>query len=198
MTEGVTFEIFRMPDDEEAFYEDYPFLKQYRTAVEQRFRASSRRKEILSEKVLIEKLFPGKNVSLLHNDNGMPLLSNGMNVSISHTKNYIAMMVSEHYNVALDIEHISDRVQKVGKMYLREDEHFKEINEMLVAWCVKETMYKLYSSSKLSFDEIYIKPFTVSSEGVVYADNMRTEETVKLHFTVTPEYVLTTTSVLPE
>lgn len=196
MCGDVIFEIFRMPDAEDDFYTQYPYLIKYRKSVEEKYRASSRRKEILSEQILIEKLFPGQNVTLSHNDDGMPLLSNGMYVSISHTRNHIAMMVSKRSVVALDIEHISDRVRKVSRMYLRDDEKFSETEEMLVAWCVKETMYKLFSSQNLTFDEILVHPFNIQSKGTLQADNLRTSETVELNYEITTEYVLTTTSVL--
>ena len=192
MCGDVILEILRMPSAEEDLYVQYPYLEDYRDIVQSSYKASSRRMEILSEKVLLKKLFPDDNVILSHNGDGMPLLSNGMNISISHTKNHIAMILSEDKRVALDIEHISDRVKKVGRMYLRADEEFTEITEMLVAWCAKETMYKLYSSQNLSFEEIYIHPYNAANEGIIYADNLRTVETTELKYIVTEEYVLTT------
>ncbi len=195
MCGDIILEIFRMPETEDDFYNKYPFLSECREEVEHNYRALSRRKEILSEKILIEKIFPGKHVKLLHNDDGMPMLSNGLNVSISHTRNYIAMMVSEHHRVALDIEHISDRVKKVGRMYLREDEPFTGLNEMLVAWCAKETMYKLFSSQNLSFSEIRLLPFIVGDEGVVETENLRISQTIKLKYKITSEYIITTVCI---
>lgn len=190
--DDIILEIFNMPLAEEELYTMYPFLEEYRSYVESNYKASSRRKEILSEKVLLRKLFPSGNVVLKHNDDGMPMLSNDMNISISHTRNHIAMMLSKERRVALDIEHISDRVKKVARMYLREDETFTEVTDMLVAWCAKETMYKLYSSQNLSFEEIRLHPYHAEIEGTVNADNLRTGDTVRLLYQVTDEYVLTT------
>lgn len=190
MCDGVTLEIFRMFDSEDEFYLQYPFLCQYKKQLEEGYKASSRRKEILSEKILLEKLFPGLNVTLSHNSDGKPILSNGLNISISHTRNHIAMMVSKEHQVALDIEHISDRVKKVGRMYLRKDEPFTEVTEMLIAWCVKEAMYKLFSSQNLIFEEIRILPFKSSSEGTIKAENIRINQLVSLQYKVTSDYVL--------
>ena len=195
MRDDVILEIFRMPNGEDDLYTFYPFLHQYRNAVDEGYKALSRRKEILSEKILIEKIFPKQNVKLLHNDAGMPLLSNGVNVSISHTRNHIAMMVSKHHKVALDIEHINDRVKKVARMFLRNDETFTTIEEMLVVWCVKETMYKLFSSLNLTFDEIYVRPFKIMPQGTLMAENKRTDEIIVLNYEITAEYVITTAAI---
>ena len=184
-----------MPETEEDFFQEYPFLKPFRPEVDSKYKALSRRKEILSEKIILHKLFPNDDVVMSHNADGRPVLSNGMDISISHTRNYIAMMVSATRRVALDIEHISDRVKKVGRMYLRDDEHFTEISEMLVAWCVKETMYKLFSSQNLTFQEIHVHGFQLENGGIVLADNLRTGENVSLEYSITDEYVLTTTSL---
>ena len=191
MCDGITFEIFKMPLSEEDFYKEYPFLEQYRETVESGYKASSRRKEILSEKIMLRKLFPNEDVKLTHNEDGRPFLSNGMNVSISHTKNYLAIIVSRDKNVALDVEHVSDRVKRVGRMYLRKDENYTEINEMLVVWCVKETMYKLFSSQNLTFEEIHVHPFSAEDHGTVYADNLKSGDTVTLTYSVNDEYVIT-------
>ena len=191
MSADVMFEIFQMPSSENEFYIQYPFLEKYRTIVRD-YKAESRRKEILSEHILLNKFFPGEDVTLTHNADGMPILSNGMNISISHTRGFVALIVSKEKRVALDIEYINERVRRVGRMFLREDEPFTEIHDMLVAWCVKETMYKLYSSMKLSFEEIRVRPFSALPEGMVVADNLRTNETITLEYRVTDKYVLTT------
>ena len=191
MSADVMFEIFQMPSSENEFYIQYPFLEKYRTIVRD-YKAESRRKEILSEHILLNKFFPGEDVTLTHNADGMPILSNGMNISISHTRGFVALIVSKEKRVALDIEYINERVRRVGRMFLREDEPFTEIHDMLVVWCVKETMYKLYSSMKLSFEEIRVRPFSALPEGMVVADNLRTNETITLEYRVTDKYVLTT------
>lgn len=190
MSDDVKLEIFQMLSSENDFYIKYPFLDKYRPSVSV-YKAESRRKEILSERVLLNKFFPNEEVTLLHNADGKPLLSNGMNISISHTRGFIAMILSEEKQVALDIEYINERVKRVARMFLREDEPFTELNEMLVAWCVKETMYKLYSSMKLTFEEVRLRPFKCLHEGVVIAENIRNKETVTLNYRVTENYVIT-------
>ena len=189
-SDDVKLEIFQMLSSENDFYVKYPFLEKYRQSVSV-YKAESRRKEILSEYDLLNKFFPNENVTLLHNADGKPLLSNGINVSISHTRGFIAMILSGGKHVALDIEYINERVKRVARMFLREDEPFTELNEMLVAWCVKETMYKLYSSMKLTFEEVRLRPFKCLSEGRVIAENIRNNDTVTLYYRVTDNYVLT-------
>ncbi len=92
-----------------------------------------------------------------HNEDGKPIIE-GYHVSISHTLGYVAVILSREYEVGIDIEYISDRVSRISSRFLRVDEEFTNITDKLIAWCAKETMYKLFSSEHLALKDIKVDP----------------------------------------
>ena len=84
-----------------------------------------------------------------HNEDGKPMIE-GYHISISHTLGYVAVILSRDYEVGVDIEYVSDRVNRISSRFLRDDEVFPGTTDKLIAWCAKETMYKLFSSEHLA------------------------------------------------
>ncbi|MFC2759504.1 4'-phosphopantetheinyl transferase family protein [Hallella multisaccharivorax] len=80
-----------------------------------------RLQEILTEYLLLQKLTGQQGLVINHRPNGAPLV-NGYHVSITHTKGWAAMMLSEDHSVGIDIEYISDRVDRITSRFLRPDE----------------------------------------------------------------------------
>ena len=107
------------------------------------------------QRVLTEML--GYQPLVGHNEAGKPIIE-GYHVSISHTLGYVAVILSREYEVGIDIEYISDRVSRISSRFLRVDEEFTNITDKLIAWCAKETMYKLFSSEHLALKDIKVDP----------------------------------------
>ena len=82
----------------------------------------------------------------------------GYHISISHTLGYVAVILSRDYEVGVDIEYVSDRVNRISSRFLRDDEVFADTTDKLIAWCAKETMYKLFSSEYLALKDIKVDP----------------------------------------
>ena len=101
------------------------------------------------------------------------------------------MIISPDYEVAVDIEYTSDRVNRIAHKFIREDEQADTIDEKLIHWSAKETMYKLYSSDRLALDEMRLLRFSLQKQGVVLTENMRRDTTVEVNYEITPSFVLT-------
>lgn len=98
----------------------------------------------------------GRKVQLEHDANGKPLLD-GYHISISHSKTFLAILLSEQHEVGVDIEYQSPRILKIASRFLREDEPYHEdVAKSLCAWCVKEALYKLQSASRLTYQEMRV------------------------------------------
>ena len=67
--------------------------------------------EILAVRVLLKEMCG--NVKLDYNEYGAPILDNNKNISISHSKQLVAIIVSE-FKSAIDIEIISKRILKIS------------------------------------------------------------------------------------
>jgi phosphopantetheinyl transferase len=90
-------------------------------------------------------------------------------VSISHTGNLLAIIISESKKVGVDIEILGDRISKIAHKFIHADEmksieENHKITQQLILWCAKESMYKLFEKRELSFKEnIRLLPYSFSS-----------------------------------
>lgn len=125
-----------------------------------------------------------------HAASGQPLLR-GYHVGVTHTKGYAALMLSKSCDVACDIEHFSDRVERIKSKFLRKDEMADDLDSLLVHWCGKETVYKLFPEDNLQFSQMRVGPFSIMSDWACEVENMKRGEKVRVDFELTMQFVLT-------
>ena len=125
-----------------------------------------------------------------HAASGQPLLR-GYHVGVTHTKGYAALMLSKSCDVACDIEHFSDRVERIKSKFLRKDEKADDLDSLLVQWCSKETVYKLFPEDNLQFSQMRVGPFSTMSDWACEVENMKRGEKVRVDFELTMQFVLT-------
>ncbi len=154
--------------------------------------STSRRYELEAVYGLVNSISGKKDIVIGHNNDGKPLLDDWF-ISISHTRGYAAVMMSHSKEVAVDIEYISNRVDRIAGKFIREDEIISNTTARLVAWCVKETAYKYFSEQHLGLLEMRILPFELENEGRLSCVNQRTKEILSVNYCVTDGYILTYT-----
>lgn len=123
-----------------------------------------RKKEWLSTRILLTELL-GLRSQIFYNEYRKPYLKNhNSNITISHSKNFIAIIVSATYIPGIDIEHISERVAKVKHKFLIGDEleWCKNLDQLTACWSAKEAIFKIYEKN-LDFHDMVISPFTIDS-----------------------------------
>lgn len=125
-----------------------------------------------------------------HAASGQPLLR-GYHVGVTHTKGYAALMLSKSCDVACDIEHFSDRVERIKSKFLRKDEKADDLDSLLVHWCGKETVYKLFPEDNLQFSQMRVGLFSTMSDWACEVENMKRGEKVRVDFELTMQFVLT-------
>lgn len=125
-----------------------------------------------------------------HAASGQPLLR-GYHVGVTHTKGYAALMLSKSCDVACDIEHFSNRVERIKSKFLRKDEKADDLDSLLVHWCGKETVYKLFPEDNLQFSQMRVGPFSIMSDWACEVENMKRGEKVRVDFELTMQFVLT-------
>ena len=109
-------------------------------------------------------------------------------ISISHTRGYAALILSDDSEVGIDIEYRSDRVERIASRFIRPDEKAETTDEKLLLWSAKEAVYKLFSEDNLMFFDMR----TLSiDEGVVRMENIKRNIVVDVHYAFTADYVLT-------
>lgn len=120
------------------------------------YKSASRRREYVSVRMLLAAMIDYPCPELSHDSNGRPRLDNHLNISISHTRGACAVIVSRKHDVAVDVEYISERVNRIASMFLRGDEKADDVESRLLHWCAKETVYKLFSDDNLTFEDMQI------------------------------------------
>ena len=139
-------------------------------------KSEARRKEKLAERALLNEIFPEK-LYLGHHDNGKPYLQNtAIEISISHTNRFVAILLSPDENLGIDIESLDRDFSAVEKKALSEDEledledDRKKNLQLAIYWCAKEAIYKRMSLSGVDFaEQIEVERFNPRDEGEIEA-----------------------------
>ena len=135
----------------------------------------SLRKQKLAVRALLDALFEEK-VYLSHHDNGKPYIeNNAINISITHTENYVAVMLNDDDEVGVDCESldrdfsaVAQRVFSPEEIESLDDDTRNE--QLAVMWCAKEAIYKLTSQYDVDFaEQIKIDSFRFRDEGELSA-----------------------------
>lgn len=140
-------------------------------------KSESLRKQRLAVRALLNELFEDK-VYLAHHDNGKPYIENSsINISITHTDKYVAVILDDQDEVGIDIESLDRDFSVVEKKALSEDEiddlddDKEEKNEQLALyWCAKEAIFKKMSQYHVDFaEQIEVERFHMKGEGELEA-----------------------------
>lgn len=129
--------------------------------------------EYLASRHLIQELANENGGLVLNKDEfGKPFVMNiPYHLSLSHTKDYAAVIVSKKHNVGIDIETVHPRVEKVADKFLNMDERttlngHTSIKALTLCWSAKESIYKLYGKKSLRFKEhIHLEHPSTADEG---------------------------------
>ncbi|WP_379087640.1 4'-phosphopantetheinyl transferase family protein [Pedobacter sp. UC225_65] len=105
-------------------------------------------------------------------EHGKPYLVNSTtHISLSHSYDYAAVIVSKNKKVGVDIELIKHKIKSIKHKFLSDVELAQKqigdnTNGLYVSWCAKEAVYKWHGKKGLEFKQhIHIKPFKLKGEG---------------------------------
>ena len=182
--------LWRMDETPARLYALYPHLQQ----LPMPYQNEGRQKEYLCVRALLAVMTGRENLLIDHLPSGKPVVE-GYHVSISHTRGYAVLILSNAENVAVDIEYRSDRVGRIAHKFIRPDEPCTTLDDMLLVWSAKETLYKLHSDDNLDYFEMRS---SAHHNGRIPVENMKQQKVVSISYEFTDDYVLTfTTEALP-
>lgn len=142
------------------------------------FTYDKRKLEWVCSRALVKHLLPEANrVNIIYDINGKPHLENvngkHYHLSISHSQDHVAVIISKEQAVGIDLETIRNRILNISKRFIGEEEMKiirpeSTIEHMHVLWGAKEVIFKLYSIGELSFqNEIFIDTFIYEGKGTL-------------------------------
>lgn len=121
----------------------------------QEFTYEKRKAEWLAARALLKQMI-GSSLPISYNKSGKPLLNHPIypNISISHSREYVAVMVHRYLAVGIDIESMNRNYAPIRKRYLSEME-LQQVNEdpllQCIYWCAKEAVFKLIEEDGVDF-----------------------------------------------
>ncbi|MBF6609075.1 MAG: 4-phosphopantetheinyl transferase [Flavobacterium sp.] len=140
------------------------FLNQHNLARFRNMKSEMHRRAFLSVRKLM-KLAGYSDADLYYDTLGKPNLRDNKHISITHSHEYSAIIVSDK-SAGIDLEwarakvlRIADKFASDELLYLPEDNP-NRIQILTVIWGVKESIFKIRNEAGISFkDHIYVPPF---------------------------------------
>lgn len=197
LCDDVRLGLWRMDEEPAELLSAYPHLR----LLEMPYKHAARQKEFLCVRVLLLLMTGDETLRINYNDDGRPFVD-GWQLSISHTRGYVALMLSRRHSLGIDIEYRSDRITRIASHFIRPDEQATTPDQMLALWCAKETLYKLHSDDHLQYFEMRqsgspdirtdnVGPTQEEPLGMLVLENMKQEVEVTIHVSATIDYMLT-------
>lgn len=126
---------------------------------------------------------------LFYDTNGKPHLKDGKQISITHSFNYAAVIVSDNL-VGIDIEKQREKIGVIAHKFIDyELDYLKDstpdyIKKLTVIWCVKESLYKLFATPGVSFKKYFLViPFEIDdNETMAWIDYEGQKLRYHIHF----------------
>lgn len=106
-------------------------------------------------------------LDLFYNEKGKPHLTDGKHISITHSYNFSAIIVSNK-EVGIDIEKNREKIKIIQhkfvnfeRWFISEEDNY--IEQLTVIWGGKESLYKIYPHGGLTFkNDIDIESFKIA------------------------------------
>ena len=165
------------------------------------FNKGKRRLHWLATRVLLRTLLnTSRYIDCPSDANAKPYLANfPQKISLSHSFDYAAAMLSTEGEVGIDMEIIKTKVERIQHKFLKPIELAfitkgeTRFEQLYACWCAKEAIYKLQGNSGVSFlNNMTIQPFEYQKQGVLKLelDCSHNKQIFEVHYEKFNEYML--------
>ena len=159
----------------------------------QGMKSETHQRAFLSVRKLLQET--GHNDLQLHyGDCGKPALDNENHISITHSFDFSAIILSDK-NVGIDIEQRREKIIRIADKFVDDSEFLflnKEnqqdyISKLTVIWGIKEAVFKIRNEKGISFkDHIFVAPFEMAD---LKAEALLTFENLNVKFEISFEEI---------
>lgn len=128
-----------------------------------------RKRVMLAARLLLKHML-GEEKCICYHQSGRPyLVDQSYNISISHTGNYIAIILDKNRKVGIDIEQYTDKVLRAQHRFIAEGDQIEKEKEqvhLLLHWSAKEALFKILDPSSIDFvKHLHIETFNPVENG---------------------------------
>ncbi len=156
------------------------------------FRLDKRKKEYLASRCIIKQEL-GLLPDIVYKDSGKPVLANSdFSISISHTRDYVAVAFSKTEEPGVDIEYPSPRIMNIWSRFIADSElefiaNYEQESYFRVIWCVKEALFKIIDREGVDFKKhLFCEPFVLKNSMIINAYYKSNTE----YFPIVFEYIV--------
>lgn len=140
---------------EELFAEIGPELSEDEKLHLKSFKHPKRKKEWLALRVFLKRT-TGNYPGIAYNEFGKPILPGSQQISISHSNNYVAFVLSPSGRPGIDIELMNKNIRRTAHKFTKLSQlppipDAKLKRHLYTLWCGKETLFKIYEKGELDF-----------------------------------------------
>lgn len=154
-----------------------------------KYTVERRKKDLIIARHLLQRI--DKTATVVYYESGKPYLDNKQGyISISHTKDLVAIIYNKYRAVAIDIEYYSERIQKVKHRFLSENELMtvRNTKDLILYWSAKETLFKLDDIQGIDFRKDIELSFVEDRE---LLGTIRNSKPKKVNYKLYNEWVMT-------
>ncbi len=170
--DDVKFGLWEITEDYDTLRSDLKLDQEDITTVEN-FKNHRRKLEWLSVRILLKRML-GKDSKIVYGPERKPYLHNNLyNISIPHSKNFTAILISKKRRVGLDLEFMTSKILRIADKFLRPEElenieKDQELYHLYLHWCAKEALYKICDKVDINFvTNLSIEPFKPKVKGLI-------------------------------
>ncbi|PIF02668.1 MAG: hypothetical protein CR965_00320 [Paludibacter sp.] len=160
-----------------------------------------KKKDFISVRYALKKCMNGKEQVIYYTPKGKPFLYKNKNrISVSHTKNWVAVIIHKDRKVGIDIEKPRKTLIKVAKKFLSPTE-FDFYNQLTkdegfiflrIVWSAKEALFKIVGDAYNFSEQLHALPFEINKEkGELKLIHTDTGKTYLMQYILTQNYTLT-------
>lgn len=167
-----SFAIWKIEESAEELYNQLQ-LKEHESSFLETLNKGKRNLHWLSTRVLLRTMLnTDEYIDCRIDEHGKPYLESlPYQISLSHSFDYAAVIISKTKAVGIDIELIKNKIERIAGKFLNKSEikfidNANSIEHMYVCWCAKEAIYKLQGKRNVSFlDHIFLESFAYNESG---------------------------------
>lgn len=172
--EQTSLAVWKIEETEEALISGLQ-LKEHELSLIDSLSKGKRALHWLSTRLLLRTMLNTEDyIDCQMDEHGKPYLVNSnTHISLSHSYDYAAVIISKDKKVGVDIELIKHKIKSIKHKFLSDVELAQKqigdnTNGLYVSWCAKEAVYKWNGKKGLEFKQhIHIKPFKLKEEGTL-------------------------------
>lgn len=195
---NVRFAIWRIEESAEDLISRLQ-LDERERALLSRLNKGKRTLHWLATRVLLRRMLDTSDfIDCPSDENGKPYLANfPQRISLTHSFDYAAVMMSDFGEVGIDLELIKPKILRIADKFMKTAEldaiGGQHVEKLYACWCAKEAVYKLQGNKGVSFkDNMTIHPFDFQDQGVLFLelDAPNRTEVFKVYYERFQEYML--------